>query len=202
MNWGFNMNKPTKAQKREAKRRRAENHAKRVAENHAKRMERIEIEQLRGYIIDAQLEGHDAAMRNMLNASLTDKVFNFPPIVMDAITEIINIVNDAMGNYDCILIKNRGYQPLHIEKLSSSYISIAHYRTINGDLVPDPEMEFRLKDGVMYPLCFRNEHGITEINQRSVYLLHHSARSWNERIRQQGFVEAAKSKDNVEVGML
>jgi len=157
------MNKLTKEQKRVAKKRRAENRAKRVVESHIKK---------------SVLTTH---------------------VDMDAITEIMHIV----GDFDYIAIKNKGFMPLHIERLSPSMISVAHYYDWNGDLAPDPEMIFELRDGFMQPTCYRYLN-FTEVMRDKFTISKYceSAKSWNGRIRQQGFVEASKSKDNVTVGVL
>ena len=43
-----------------------------------------------------------------------------------------------------IHLKSTGYMDLVIEKLEVNHYSLTHYYEMNGDLVPDPDMEIRI----------------------------------------------------------
>lgn len=78
----------------------------------------------------------------------------------------IETILKALGVYDRFTAHNRayvkvsreGYMPLSIEKFGSS-ISITHYFEQNGDLVPDPDMEFLLTGDGWYPLAIQHSTG-------------------------------------------
>ena len=45
------------------------------------------------------------------------------------------------------------YMPVHVECLTKDHYSVAHYFKLNGDLVPDPDMEFyRAETGAWMPV--------------------------------------------------
>lgn len=45
------------------------------------------------------------------------------------------------------------YMPVHVECLTDGHYSVAHYFEQNGDLVPDPDMEFyRAETGAWLPV--------------------------------------------------
>lgn len=63
---------------------------------------------------------------------------------------------------------NGSFMPVHVEILSSinfsgypsRIVSVSHYFEENGDLVPDPDMEFIIidsKEPVIYPASFQNQ---------------------------------------------
>ncbi len=45
------------------------------------------------------------------------------------------------------------YMPVVIEKVGPRRYSVAHYYEQNGDLVPDPDLEFVKNDGKWYPVA-------------------------------------------------
>lgn len=55
---------------------------------------------------------------------------------------------------------NGVYMPLSVERLSDSRVSIAHYVYMNGDAVPDPDMEFWISpEGDYYPIGLQLRSG-------------------------------------------
>jgi hypothetical protein len=54
-----------------------------------------------------------------------------------------------------VRIKNGPYLPLSIERHESK-ITVTHYVIENGDMIPDPDMEFELlSDGSWYPVAIQ-----------------------------------------------
>jgi len=55
------------------------------------------------------------------------------------------------------------FMPVVVERLSphsdfEAVYSVSHYGEQNGDLMADPDMTFGLKEGIFYPLSFRNDY--------------------------------------------
>lgn len=62
----------------------------------------------------------------------------------------------APGTSKKIDNSNGTYMPLNVERLTEDRFSIAHYFEQNGDLVPDPDMEFyRGENGEFYPIAIQ-----------------------------------------------
>lgn len=57
-----------------------------------------------------------------------------------------------------VKIESQGYMPLSIEKHGSQII-ISHYYEQNGDLVPDPDMEFEVIEGEWSPVAIQHSTG-------------------------------------------
>ena len=54
-----------------------------------------------------------------------------------------------------VRIKNDPYLPLAIERHGSE-VTVTHYVTQNGDMIPDPDMAFeRMADGSWYPVAIQ-----------------------------------------------
>jgi hypothetical protein len=51
---------------------------------------------------------------------------------------------DLTADFNHLRLERTHYQPLVIEKLGSNIISVAHYREMNCDLIPDPDVSFRI----------------------------------------------------------
>ena len=59
-----------------------------------------------------------------------------------------------------------GFMPLHVEtwrkKDSSLTVSICHYGIQSGDMMRDPEIVFKVKDGKITPISYQNDYiGVT-----------------------------------------
>jgi len=111
------------------------------------------------------------------------------------------------GSHFNLRIENGGFMPLIIEAWDSHIvgegrrISVAHYFTSAGDLVPDPEVEIR-DDG--WPIELSQSMGYTQItvyredgtmlfaprSKREV--LHFLDHTWAPNLRAQRFIEAAR----------
>jgi hypothetical protein len=117
-----------------------------------------------------------------------------------------------LGNPSYCKINNDPFMPLVIESIGEgphgfSAVSVCHYGEQNGDLMRDPEMCFEISNnGEWYPYYFRNDylHVEQEVyfkddQGRSLMLpklkreLEQFARQWSKNLKQQGFVEAAKT---------
>ncbi len=61
--------------------------------------------------------------------------------------------------------KANGYMDLHLECLSKNHISLTHYYELNGDLVPDPDMEIHLypENKTALAIHFQNSLGYWEV---------------------------------------
>lgn len=108
--------------------------------------------------------------------------------------KIFNQLIKLMGEEDHLRINNNsedsGIMPLVIEKLyqtdllgrSATIYSLAHYYEQNGDLVPDPDMEFAVSDVdnmYIWPMTFQNGYG----SRRGIYK--NSEGSWLLNSREQ-----------------
>ncbi len=65
---------------------------------------------------------------------------------------------DALKEKPYLKIENPPFLPLSIEKLYENRIVLAHYFEMNGDLVPDPDMEVEIdeKNEKAKALTFQN----------------------------------------------
>jgi hypothetical protein len=78
----------------------------------------------------------------------------------------IETILKALGVYDCftahthayVKVSSAGFMPLSVEKYGSQ-ITLAHYYEQNGDLVPDPDMEFLLSEDGWYPVAIQHATG-------------------------------------------
>ena len=125
---------------------------------------------------------------------------------MKTIEKIIALFGDIDRLY--VSITNEPYMRLVIEHIGDGphglpAISVAHYYELNGDLCQDPEMCFEVEstpDGmVMRPYMFQTAappafQGVSD-DARGVALareLREFAAMWDNNLREQGFLEAAR----------
>jgi hypothetical protein len=106
-----------------------------------------------------------------------------------------------------------GMMPLHLEWIDTDVIAVGHTYTVNGDLMRDPEMTFRMdrEKGTLEPLTFQQD-GSIQIYQQ-VYPepgrwipklrsdLNTFAQQWLKNISQQGYQkrEAVMERDGEDV---
>lgn len=99
-----------------------------------------------------------------------------------------------------VKIENEPYMPLTIEK-HGSQIVIAHYFEQNGDLVPDPDMEFEVINGEWSPVGLQLaigayyrasecRDGRRFVNPRQLREQRQFARMWAKNLAAQGFARA------------
>lgn len=127
---------------------------------------------------------------------------------MKPIQKILEMIGDA----NHVRIQNAPYMPLVIERIGDGpnglpAVSVTHYGEQNGDLMRDPEMCFEVTEqGKWFPYYFRNDYmGVEQevycrdaanrllVRPRLKRDLEAFARMWSRNIREQGFVEAARS---------
>lgn len=129
-------------------------------------------------------------------------------------TQVFCRLLEKLGRKQHLKLTNPGYMPLTIELVNSHIIaevgevklySLAHYYTLNGDLVTDPEMcflVFRKEEAALIIPCMYQQ-GLPPLYQESIsiegdkiILLHidmqadHTAfaNSWLNNIDEQGFL--------------
>jgi hypothetical protein len=96
-----------------------------------------------------------------------------------------------------VKIENGPYMPLSIEKHGSS-ITVTHYFEQNGDLVPDPDMEFEVLEEEWSPVAIQHaigsyyraveyRDGKRFINPRQLRDQKSFARMWAQNLLAQGF---------------
>lgn len=98
-------------------------------------------------------------------------------------------------------VENEPFMPLTVEKHGKS-ISITHYFEMNGDIIPDPDMELVIgADGEWYPVAiqFATGHyrearfckdGKEFVNPREVRDQKQFSNMWAKNIKEQGFITA------------
>jgi|GEM_PF-5167650 len=64
-----------------------------------------------------------------------------------------------------LVLKSSGYMDLHIEKIREGVISMTHYYKVNGDLVPDPDMEVRVLSELkaIEALTYQDTYGFQQV---------------------------------------
>ncbi len=132
---------------------------------------------------------------------------------MKNIQKIIELFG-GMGRLpdDYIRLETPGYMRLVIEAIGPGprgfpSVSVAHYGEQNGDAMRDPEMTFEIAaDGTWHPTTFQNDYvglfqeavfqddaGRVLIRPRLVAELKSFGRIWNQNIKDQGWIDAAKT---------
>ena len=87
-----------------------------------------------------------------------------------------------------------GYEDLTIEKIDEDEVSVAHHYVQRGDLMCDPEIVFRVKDGEWTPIEYTQHPSIYQKDAEGLDI-GGFVDTWDRNLRDQGFVEA--SKDSV-----
>jgi len=109
-----------------------------------------------------------------------------------------------------VKIVNGSYMPLSIEKYGTQ-VTVTHYFKQNGDLVPDPDMEFQIAcDGAWYPVAIQHstghysrctvedENGNTQINTRERLDQKRFADMWARNLIAQGFEKGSIERQSVD----
>jgi hypothetical protein len=123
-----------------------------------------------------------------------------------AIEKILTELNqlDAFMKSESFAIKitNEGYMPLSIERHGKT-ITVAHYFEQNGDLIPDPDMEFAdlgkeewlpvaiQQSNGHYVRAANQEEGKWMFNPRVMRELKSFSRMWARNLNAQGFGKTA-----------
>ena len=103
-----------------------------------------------------------------------------------------------------VRIENEPYMPLSIER-HDSMVTVTHYFEQNGDLIPDPDMEFEIcPDGLWIPIAiqqpiggysrvFETIDGVKYVRPKLMRELKSFSRMWSRKLLQQGFARGARS---------
>ncbi|OFZ81278.1 MAG: hypothetical protein A2583_15975 [Bdellovibrionales bacterium RIFOXYD1_FULL_53_11] len=104
-----------------------------------------------------------------------------------------------------IRIVNEPYMPLSIERHGST-VTVTHYFEANGDLVPDPDMEFTvMPDGAWLPVAIQHstghyfrsfdldDQGSQLVKPKMLRDLQSFARQWGRNLIAQGFARIIKA---------
>lgn len=96
--------------------------------------------------------------------------------------ESTNILNQMVGMMEdfCVRIDNSDgkFSPVYValfnKNLGNRIISMGHYKSVNGEIVADPEVRFIFDDaeGVYYPSYYRQD--CLNIEQESIKTLSHT----------------------------
>ena len=101
------------------------------------------------------------------------------------------------GNQDYLKLKSSGYMDLHIDKLGSNKIALAHNGKQNGDNMADPDMEIQinLEHKFAIALTYQNDYaGVYQcvcpepgiIDQKLKKQLNSFLLQWLKNLKQQG----------------
>lgn len=115
--------------------------------------------------------------------------------------KIYKKIEEFVGSWDFSYLRfeaGEGFMPLVIEKLSEDdnilIISIAHYYKMNGDLVPDPDMEVRvyLEQKVAEALTYQDMYTYQDVykagsSMRVKKELNRFLLRWLKNIKAQGY---------------
>jgi hypothetical protein len=112
-----------------------------------------------------------------------------------------------------IRLEAPGFMPLVIERIGLGprglpLVSVTHYYPQHGDLMKDPDMEFEVDEvGQFHPVSFTqdnlglyqeavfvDEAGQVMVKPQLVKDLTSFSRQWDENLKDQGFVDAARAK--------
>ena len=102
---------------------------------------------------------------------------------------------------DYLTIKSNGFMDLNIDKLSANRIALAHNHIVEGDVVPDPDMEviINLEYQIVYPVTYQDSFGYQEayefgitgkaigVNERVKRELEEFFGQWLRNLKMQGF---------------
>jgi len=111
-------------------------------------------------------------------------------------TQDIHGLGDMDVN-EAYTVENEPYMDFSIEKVGDERLMAAHFYTQRGDLMSDPQVVFQVDqyDEEWLPVRYRQD-GIPNVYQHDEEGLdadtRHFLRDWDERLLEQGFVEAAE----------
>ena len=102
---------------------------------------------------------------------------------IDVLNELVRMAEEAGGH---IKIKNDPYMPLTVEILEDDQVTLCHYGELNGDLMADPEVIFKLGTDLTQAkaIYYRNDYvGYEKYEDCSPF-----ADTWLQNIKEQGYV--------------
>jgi hypothetical protein len=116
---------------------------------------------------------------------------------MDAISEILGDLGvpsvTEMNVNENYTITVDGFEDLTIEKIGDGRLSVGHYYTQRGDLMSDPEVVFLVDDGEWWPVRY-TQHPMVHQHDESGIDLDGFLSTWDQNLRNQGFVDAANRR--------
>ena len=69
-----------------------------------------------------------------------------------------SFLKDATSDFsNDVVLKSTWFMDLHIEVLGNNKVSVAHYYEQNWDLIPDPDIVFKLDNWNAVPISFRSQ---------------------------------------------
>ena len=95
-------------------------------------------------------------------------------------------------------VENDPYMYLDIEKIWDDQLSVGRFYTQHGDQMSDPQVRFDVSeyDEAWIPVEFRSD-GVPQMYERNEAGLGNGVtefvRTWDDRLENQGYVEAARS---------
>lgn len=119
---------------------------------------------------------------------------------MNTIKKIIRAVGyngvDELDVNELIEVENEPFMEINVELLADNRLSVAHYYTQRGDLMSDPEIVFDISGEEWTPIEY-TQHGVPSIHQHNPDGLNDASGfvdDWDDRLDDQGFVEAAREQ--------
>ncbi len=102
-------------------------------------------------------------------------------------------IDITINDHKAYKLKAAGFMDLVVEVWQSgqtTFVSLAHYGEQNGDLMKDPDMLFKVKDGIVTPIEFQNDYvGVYQDaidNPRLQKELLSFAKTWINNLIEQG----------------
>lgn len=95
-----------------------------------------------------------------------------------------------MAVNESVSIEVHGHEELIIEKVGPNRVSVAHYYVQRGDLMSDPEIVFRIDNGIWLPIRYTQHPDVHQYVPNGLTLTEFVNR-WSRNLQRQGFVEAA-----------
>lgn len=96
----------------------------------------------------------------------------------------------ALDVNESYTIEVPGFHDLTIERVGARRISVAHHYVKRGDLMCDPEVVFRVRDGVWTPIEYTQHPHVYEYDESGLDLDGFLS-TWSRNLTRQGFVRAA-----------
>jgi hypothetical protein len=114
---------------------------------------------------------------------------------MDAVKDILERLGiksvEGMAVNESYTIEVEGYEDLTIEKIGPDRLSVAHHYIQRGDLMCDPEIVFRVKEGKWIPIRY-TQHPRVHLYDPEGIEVEAFVIQWSENLREQGFVDVGK----------
>jgi len=114
---------------------------------------------------------------------------------MDAVKDILERLGiksvEGMAVNESYTIEVEGYEDLTIEKIGPDRLSVAHHYIQRGDLMCDPEIVFRIKEGEWIPIRYTQHPRVHQYDPEGIEV-EAFVIQWSENLREQGFVDAVE----------